>query len=312
MDMGAIGPEVEATLEFAAAVCAGDFGIAPSGLLASPWRMKHCPLPIDWFAKAAVCLALAASFSPALAAESARPDGPWIQLFNGTNLDGWTPKITGYPLGSNYNHTFRVEDGLLKVRYDGYTNFTGQFGHLFWQDKLSNYVLRVEYRFVGQQTPGGPGWAFRNSGVMIHGEDPKDMELKQDFPTSIEVQLLGGPGQGTRHTANLCSPGTHVVMDGKLIKQHCVDSSSKTYHGDQWVTVEIEARGSQVIKHIVDGQTVLSYTLPQLDDGDGHAKKLLQARGGVAILDGGSVSLQSESHPLDFRKVELLRLNPQP
>ena len=135
------------------------------------------------------------------------------------------------------------------------------------------------------------------------------MLLKQDFPTSIEVQLLGGSGQGKRTTANLCSPGTHYVKDGQLIKQHCTDSTSKTYHGDQWVTVEIEARGNKLIKHIVEGETVLSYTLPQLDDSDGHAKKLIQARGGVAILDGGSVSLQAESHPVEFRKVELLQLN---
>ena len=23
----------------------------------------------------------------------------WIQLFNGRNLDGWVPKLAGYPLG---------------------------------------------------------------------------------------------------------------------------------------------------------------------------------------------------------------------
>ena len=271
--------------------------------------MKH----FACFARVAVLtvtLLVLARAIPSAGAEEATPrSGPWIQLFNGTNLDGWTPKITGYPLGSNYNHTFRVEDGLLKVSYDQYTNFTGQFGHLFWKQPLSNYVLRVEYRFVGKQTPGGPGWAFRNSGVMIHGEDPRDMELGQDFPSSIEVQLLGGSGSGKRTTANLCTPGTHVVMDGKLIKQHCTESTSKTYHGDQWVVAEIEAHGSKLIKHIVEGETVLSYPLPQLDDGDGHAKKLLQARGGVAILDGGSISLQAESHPVEFRKVELLMLN---
>jgi hypothetical protein len=259
-------------------------------------------------ALATFLLAVAAGVPSAQAAEAKARTGQWVQLFNGTNLDGWTPKITGYPLGSNYNHTFRVEDGLLKVRYDGYTNFTGQFGHLFWKDKLSNYVLRVEYRFVGKQVSGGPGWAFRNSGVMVHGEDPKGMDLNQDFPASIEIQLLGGSGQGNRTTANLCSPGTHVVMDGNLIRQHCVNSKSKTYHGDQWVTLEIEAHGRNSIKHIMEGETVLSYTLPQLDDGDGHAKKLIQAQGGVAILDGGTISLQSESHPVEFRKVELLLL----
>ena len=91
------------------------------------------------------------------------------------------------------------------------------------------------------------------------------MTKDQDFPVSIEVQFLGGTGTGERPTANLCTPGTHVVMDGQLITRHCTSSKSKTYHGDQWVTVEIEVHGSRLIKHIIDGQTVLEYTAPQLD-----------------------------------------------
>jgi hypothetical protein len=270
--------------------------------------MKFSLLPLTLAAGIVTAGLLSPALPRANAESAARPAGPWIQLFNGTNLDGWTPKFTGYPLGSNYNNTFRVEDGLLKVSYDGYTNFTGQFGHLFWKQPLSNYVLRVEYRFVGKQVPGGPGWAFRNSGVMIHGEDPKTMTLGQDFPASIEVQLLGGSGRGNRTTANLCTPGTHVVMDGQLIKRHCTESTSKTYHGDGWVTAEIEARGSKSIKHLVEGETVLSYSQPQLDDGDAHSKQLLAARAGVALLEGGSISLQAESHPVEFRKIELLLL----
>src|SRR6185436_6787309 len=89
-------------------------------------------------------------------------NGKWIQLFNGRNLDGWTPKITGYPLGENYGNTFRVENGVLKVSYDQYTEFGGKFGHLFYKDKFSHYILAAEYRFVGDQVPGGPSWALRN------------------------------------------------------------------------------------------------------------------------------------------------------
>jgi hypothetical protein len=142
---------------------------------------------------------------------------------------------------------------------------------------------------------------------MIHGESPKTMAKEQDFPVSIEVQLLGGKGTGERPTANLCTPGTHVVMNDELVKRHCTSSSSKTYHGDQWVTVEVEVHGNKVIKHIIDGQTVLEYNQPQLDEGDAHAKELAQKNG--VMLSGGSISLQSESHPVEFRKVELKRLD---
>ena len=228
----------------------------------------------------------------------------WIQLFNGKNMDGWTPKIRGEELGTNYNDTFQVEDGLLKVNFDKYENFDRRFGHLFYKDQFENYVLRVEYRFTGDQCPGGPGWAFRNSGMMLHCQDPASMEKDQDFPVSIEVQLLGGNGTDKRPTLNLCTPGTNVVYQGKLHKQHCTQSSSDTYHGDQWVTVEVEVHGGEKFIHRIDGQTVLEYTEPQLDPNDNNAKKLVEAADSL-ILSGGYISLQAESHPVEFRKVEL-------
>lgn len=242
-------------------------------------------------------------------APSTRPEwkGSWVPIFDGKSLDGWTPKFTGYPLGENFARTFRVENGLLRVGYEGYDKFEGRFGHLFFKEKLCHYVVRLEYRFGGQQTPGGPGWAFRNSGIMLHGQAPETMGLKQEFPASIEVQLLGGDGSHPRSTANLCTPGTHVVMGGKLITQHCTNSTSKTYHGDDWVTVEIEVRGNQQIRHLIDGETVLAYTQPQLDDGDPDGKRLLAA-GSPRMIHEGFISLQAESHSVDFRKVEILRL----
>ena len=232
---------------------------------------------------------------------------PWIPLFNGKDLDGWTVKINGHELNDNYGNTFRVEDGILKVSYDQYDNFDRKFGHLFYKDTFSHYILRVEYRFVGEQVAGGPDWAYRNSGIMIHCEDPREMTQDQKFPTSIDVQLLGGKGSGKRTTANLCTPGTNVVMNGKLIKKHCIGSTSKTYHGDQWVTVEIEVRGNKVIKHIIDGKTVISYEKPQLDDRDHHARELAR-KAGTKMLSGGYISLQSESHPVEFRKIEIQQL----
>ncbi len=254
----------------------------------------------------AVCTALGAS-TLCHAQDAKKPaDGEWIQLFNGKNLDGWRPKIRHHTLGENYGNTFRVEDGLLKVRYDKdkYEKYDERFGHLFTDKSFSHYRLRVEYRFVAEQCPGGPNWAVRNSGMMLHCEDPAGMTLDQDFPASIEYQLLGGDGKNKRTTANLCSPGTNVVMDGKLFTPHCTNSKSKTYHGEQWVTAEVEVHGDGEIKHIMEGEVVLSYTKPQLDENDPHAKQLAQAQGGV-MLKGGYIALQSESHPIDFRKVEI-------
>ncbi len=230
----------------------------------------------------------------------------WESLFNGEDLTGWTPKIKGYDLGVNYGNTFRVEDGLLKVSYDQYEKFENRYGHLFFKDALSKYILRVEYRFVGEQVPGGAGWALRNSGIMIHGQPAATMSKNQDFPVSIEVQMLGGNDTNPRPTGNLCTPGTHVVMDGKLIKRHVINSNSETYHGEQWVNLEVEANGSECIKHLVNGRMVLIYKDPQLDPGDANTKKLIKH--GELSLGRGSISLQSESHPVEFRRIELLRL----
>jgi hypothetical protein len=244
--------------------------------------------------------------------ETAVPDDPgamrWITLFNGEDLSGWTPKFAGHELGVNHLDTFRVVDGAIRVDYGRWDGFDGEFGHLFYEHEHGHYVLRLEYRFIGEQTPGGPGWAFRNSGVMIHGQDPATMRLDQSFPVSVEVQLLGGDGERERSTGNVCTPGTHVVIDGELQKRHCIDSSSPTFHGDEWVTLELEVRGNEIVRHRINGERVFEYTRPQLDDGDDDARAWIERRGGMTMLERGTISLQAESHPCEFRKIALLPL----
>lgn len=254
-----------------------------------------------------VALAVVGFGGAAAAQEGANSVQPkWLQMFNGRDLTGWTPKIVGHAAGENFGDTFRVVDGLLTVSYQHYDEFKGRFGHLFYKDQFTNYRLRAVHRFVGDQAKGGPGWAFRNSGLMIHGQTAESMGQNQDFPASIEVQLLGGGETGSRPTANLCTPGTNVVRNGKLWRPHCLNSSSDTYRGDGWVTVEVEVRGNTV-RHIIDGHTVLAYDDPQLDPRDGSAKKLLSDGRGVE-LKGGTISLQSESHPVQFKTVEIMEL----
>jgi len=241
-------------------------------------------------------------------AQSART-GKWIELFNGKDLNDWSVKITGHPLGDNYGNTFRVEDGKMVVRYDQYRAFDEQYGHIFYKKSFSAYLLVMEYRFVGEQVKGGPGWATRNSGAMLHGQAPETMGLQQDFPISMEMQLLGGDGQHERHTGNLCTPGTNVVLDGKLFTPHCIDSKSKTYPGDQWVRAEALVLGDSLINHIVEGDTVLTYANPQIGGGNViHYDPAMKKDG--QLLSAGYISLQSESHPVEFRRVSLFDLSP--
>ena len=240
-------------------------------------------------------------------AQTADDPGQWISLFNGENLDNWKVKFTGQALGVNYRNTFRVVDGVLSVSYDGWNNFDGEFGHLFYDQVFSHYLLRVEYRFVGDQVVNGPAWAYRNNGLMLHSQDPATMTLDQEFPVSIEAQLLGGNGVDQRSTSNVCSPGTHWHRGDELISRHCTSSSSDTYHGDQWVTAEFEVYGNESIVHRIEGVTVFELNNPQLDESDPDAQRLIQ-QGASILLKEGYVALQAESHPTEFRKIELLPL----
>ena len=237
-------------------------------------------------------------------------DQSWTPLFNGRDLTGWTPKFAKHELGVNLHDTFRVEDGVLKVVYDKWTGFDGEFGHLFYAQPYTHYRIAAEYRFVGEQLPAAArstGWAVRNNGFMLHAQDPKTMVRDQDFPISIEVQFLGGLGTGVRPTANLCTPGTHVVLGGQLRTAHCTNSNAKTFHGDQWVRVEVLVLGDELIRHYVEGDMVMEYTKPQIGGGNASPTDPVVKVDGTP-LTGGFIAIQSETAPTEFRKIEIQNL----
>jgi hypothetical protein len=254
-------------------------------------------------------VALLILFAAAALAQNDANRKEWIQLFNGKNLDGWIVKITGYPLGENYANTFRVEKGVLEVSYDQYSEFGDRFGHMFYNKrKFSHYVVAAEYRFVGEQVKGGPDWAFRNNGIMFHCQAPETMGKDQDFPVSFEAQLLGGKNTGERSTANVCTPGTEIFRNGEMVKSHCFNSTSQTYRGDQWVRVEVEVLGSERVRHMIDGKTVVEYGKLQIGGGNvNHFDPAVKKDG--APLGEGYIAVQAESHPTEFRKIEVLDLS---
>jgi len=226
----------------------------------------------------------------------------WQSLFNGKNLEGWIPKIKGETFGSDSLQTFIVEDGLLKVTYKKYDSFDSRFGHLFYKTPFSQYRLKFQYRFVGQQAYGGEPWAEKNSGIMLHSQDPKMMDLDQDFPNSLEAQLLGGMNDIVpRPTGNLCTPGTHVNINGKRIEQHCIVANAPTFYDEEWITAEVEVYGDSLIRHYINGKAVIEYSKPVYDTPGDTTKHLKPVKSGY-------ISLQSESHPIEFRSIELKAL----
>lgn len=252
----------------------------------------------------------------ALGAGSAQAEGRWRPIFDGKDLKGWTPKVNHRPAGENWKNTFVVKDGVLKVSYAEYGRFTDEYAHLVFNRKLKAYRLRLEYRFAGDPTPGAQGWAERNSGVMIHGQAAGDMGVDQPYPVSVEAQILGGkPGQ-VRPTGNVCTPGTTVTIAGKPMPEHCRNSTSKTYQDGEWVRFEVEVHGGKLVRQYLNGDLVMEYADLRLAPAEYAGFKIdtataagqaLLARGATP-LEEGHVSLQGESTPIEFRRIELMEL----
>lgn len=279
-----------------------------------PSPIRGCPVSHFLYIehmKTFVCLALVLMFSMPAIAQRKNSKEDWIRLFNGKDLADWTIQMTGHEPNENFNNTFVVDSAILKVNYDNYTEFGKSYGHIYYKTPFSYYKLIVEYRFVGQQTKGGATWNVRNSGVMFHSQPPSTLGKDQEFPVSLEAQFLGGLSDGKeRTTANLCTPGTMIRMNGKLNSDHCINSTSATYEGDQWVTVEIRVYGDSLIQHVIDDRVVLEYSKPVVGE-TARREYFLQGWGmqneGLALKEG-YIALQAESHPIHFRRVELLNL----
>ena len=262
------------------------------------------------FSLAALLIAVVAMPLPGSGEDrKATDEDGWITLFNGKDLSGWTPKFSGSPIGENLLDTYRVEDGILKVSYDRYEKFDKRYGHLYSDIAYSHYLLRMEYRFTGEMMADAPHYVNLNSGVMIHSQSPQSMGLDQAFPVSLEFQFLADEGKGERPTGNVCTPGTNLEIDGELVTQHIVRSSSPTFPAEEWVSIEIEVRGNEEVIHRVNGEEVLRYQRPQIDpEGRVESSEALIAAGSPMQLGYGFIALQAEGQPVWFRNIRLKSL----
>lgn len=245
----------------------------------------------------------------ALLGAAPAPEAKWERIFDGKTLAGWTPKITGRAVGEDPLGMFTVHDGAIRVSHANYTKFEGEFGHLFWKTPLKAYRIRFEYRLFGDSLPGIQRWQASNSGLMFHSQAPETMRRDQQFPVSLEMQLLGVPRPTQEPTGNLCTPGTTVVFDGKRDPRHCILSASPLLPVGRWTRVELEVLPNGEITHFIDGKAVLRYAAPELDPEDKDAQPLIAAAGGKMELRQGYIALQSEGHQIEFRNIELQRLD---
>jgi len=256
--------------------------------------------------------ALALLLLVTIAGHSASAQEQWVSLFNGKDIQDWIVKIHHHETGDNFGNTFRVQDSMIQVRYDQYgDNFNEQFGHLYFKTPFSYYHLKLEYRFTGQWMKTAPIYTLLNSGLMYHSQDPRTMPKEQDWPISIEMQFLAGLDDGQpRPTGNMCSPGTHIVYKGKLDTRHCINSSSKTYDKNEWIKAELIVLGDSLITHIINGDTVLQYSKPQIGGPVVNRYDPKQKQDGK-LLSSGYIALQSEGQEIDFRNIQIMQLAPE-
>ena len=237
-------------------------------------------------------------------------ESDWISLFDGKSLDGWEIKIAGYDLNDNHNNTYVVEDKSIVVSYDSYYTFDQKDGNIFYTKKqFKNYHLKLEYKFYGDHIRDGD-WSYRNSGVMLHSEDPNKIFKEQRVPVSIEAQFLGGlenRADGISTTLNMCSPGTDVDINGTIAPNHCMRSSSKVFPINEWVDIDIIVYSDSIVHHIIERDTVMSYTNIRYANDKNFSENFKDMIG--KPLKQGYIALQSEGHPVKFRNIMVKELD---
>jgi len=223
--------------------------------------------------------------------KTSEAENEWISLFNGNDLDGWIVKTKGSPAGENPWNLFCVENGILTVSYADFDKtFQDEFGHIHTANAYTNYRFRCEYRFIGAQVEGGPKWAYANSGIMLNCPHPSKMDLNQKFPDSAEFQLLGD----TRTTGSLFTPGCMVTYKDQPDMKKSIKSTVPSLPLGEWVKAEAVVQDG-TIQHWINGELVMEYSNPRLLDG--------------TPMIGGHISLQAESHPCQFRNIEIMVLD---
>lgn len=232
----------------------------------------------------------------------------WQSLFNGKDLNDWIVKIHHHKVGDNYANTFQVTDSVIQVNYDDYDTFDQRYGHLFYKEPFSSYHLKFTYRFTDQWMQDAPSYTYRNSGVMFHSQDPATILKEQDWPISVEYQMLAEEKEGVpRPTGNMCSPGTEIFYQGEMEPKHCVDSSSDTYKWDEWVTSELIVYSDSLVIHKVNGKKVLEYTKPQIGGGVVNGYDPAIKIDGKPLTEG-YIGLQAEGQGVEFKDIMIKEL----
>lgn len=218
----------------------------------------------------------------------------WKNIFNGYNFAGWLPKVAGYELGENPGNIFSINNGAMHLDHKAFSRLEGRYAHIFYKEPFDKYRLKFQYRFLDHLVAAAPKYVYRNSGLMLHSQNPTTIGKYQAFPISVEAQFLGSGSTKKNTTANVCTPGTEIYQNNKRVPVHCLRSNSANYMGDQWVEMEVSVSSDKEIVHYIEGKEVLRYQSPQLDNGK--------------PLTSGWIAFQAEGHELEIKNIQIMEL----
>jgi hypothetical protein len=276
--------------------------------------------------------AFAASAILSVSAIAGPNDSVWTQLFNPKDTSlrtNWDIKVRKSALNVDTRNTFRYGiangDTFIDVNYSNWTTYLDGsdelHSHMGYKIRpFSYYLLRGEYMVMSTARPASsPSWANQNNGFMLHSQSVASMNLNQDFPASLEAQLLGpanttsGGGSVSASTMNLCTPGTgfSTTPTGTTSSTHCIPSRQGLARA---------ATGAwQKVSALILGDSIHTYYAgPNGTDSAITYYKPVYLSGGIASpstlpanntrLTGGYITIQGESAPYRFRRIDVLNL----
>jgi hypothetical protein len=231
---------------------------------------------------------------------------PIIDLFNGTDLRGWTayrePATT--LTTSEALQIFKPEDGAIRVYGDAANGSTQSRHTLVSTASYSTYTLRLEYRWGTKvYAPYTDLTRYpRDAGILfhLHGDTTKV------WPSSIEFQIKDGTtgdifalyarctslakNNGTTFV-DAADGGTPKVVDGA--NGNVQHSRSANYEIDGWNSVELQVSGGAAV-YVVNGHVVNK--IVGVNDRSGTT--------GVPIT-AGPIALQAEHAEVFYRNIRI-------
>lgn len=152
-----------------------------------------------------------------------------VELFNGKNLDGWTPFIEDS--SRKASDIFFAKDGILCVKGN-------PFGFIRTNKKYSNFKLHVEWRYPVETV---------NSGIFVFVQD--DLKI---WPNAIECQLMKGKvGDfvllGGSDIAEFKTPAGTVRPKFPVVKRFNKSNENPT---GEWNNADIICKDGNIVVYI--------------------------------------------------------------